>query len=103
MELFAILIIVLLVVLLFATIPAWPYSRDWGYNPAGIIAAVLAVVLVAWLFMAGLPGAGTNDTTNDRNGPDIEITVPDDDGDTGDGDPGNGDTDNGEDEDAESN
>lgn len=39
------LIIILLLVLLGA-IPAWPYSRAWGYRPSGILGFVLAIVVV---------------------------------------------------------
>jgi len=40
------LLILLLVVLLFALAPAWPYSRSWGYFPSGTLGAVLLVVVV---------------------------------------------------------
>ena len=39
------LILLLLVILLIALIPTWPYSRTWGYYPGGIIAALL----ILWL------------------------------------------------------
>jgi hypothetical protein len=44
------LLIVLLLVLLFAAVPAWPYSRGWGYYPSGGLGLVV-VVLVLLLFM----------------------------------------------------
>ena len=40
-----ILLVVLLLVLLGA-LPSWPYSRDWGYRPSGLLAIVLVVVVV---------------------------------------------------------
>ncbi|MBV9124762.1 MAG: DUF3309 domain-containing protein [Planctomycetes bacterium] len=40
-----ILVIILVLVLLGAT-PAWPYSRNWGYYPGGIVGLVLIIVLV---------------------------------------------------------
>ena len=40
------LLILLLVVLLFALAPAWPYSRGWGYRPSGLLGAILLVVVV---------------------------------------------------------
>lgn len=40
------LLILLLVVLLLALAPAWPYSRGWGYRPSGLLGAVLLVVVV---------------------------------------------------------
>lgn len=39
---------VLLIVLIVAAWPAWPYSRGWGYGPAGWIAAVLLVLIALW-------------------------------------------------------
>lgn len=43
------IIIIVIVLLLLAVIPTWPYSRGWGYNPAGLIAAILLIFLVLWL------------------------------------------------------
>lgn len=40
------LLFILLIVLLFAALPAWPYSRGWGYYPSGGLGLVLVVVLV---------------------------------------------------------
>ncbi|MBO6717465.1 MAG: DUF3309 domain-containing protein [Rhizobiaceae bacterium] len=45
MSLGTILLIILILVLLGA-IPAWPYSRGWGYGPSGIFGAILIVVLI---------------------------------------------------------
>ena len=39
-------LIVLLVVLLLGSLPAWPYSGSWGYYPSGGLGLVLLVVLV---------------------------------------------------------
>jgi hypothetical protein len=39
-------LIVLLVVLLLGTVPAWPYSRDWGYYPSGGIGIVLLILVI---------------------------------------------------------
>lgn len=38
--------IVLLLLLLVAAWPAWPYSRAWGYYPSGAFAALLVVALI---------------------------------------------------------
>ena len=40
------LFVVLLLLLLMAVVPAWPYSREWGYSPSGILGTVLLVVLL---------------------------------------------------------
>lgn len=45
MSLGTILIIILILILLGA-IPAWPYSRGWGYGPSGILGVVLVIVLI---------------------------------------------------------
>jgi hypothetical protein len=39
-------LIVLLVLLVVGAIPTWPYSREWGYFPSGILGIVLLVILV---------------------------------------------------------
>ena len=41
--LLAILFIILLLSLV-GSVPAWPYSRDWGYYPSGGLGVVLVVV-----------------------------------------------------------
>ena len=48
MSLGTILIIILILVLIGA-IPAWPYSRSWGYGPSGILGVILIVVLILLL------------------------------------------------------
>ena len=42
------LLLIVLVLALIGAIPAWPYSREWGYGPSGVV-GVLAVVLVLML------------------------------------------------------
>jgi hypothetical protein len=46
------LLLIVLVVLLAGTVPAWPYSRSWGYYPSGSIGTVLLVLLVLVLLGA---------------------------------------------------
>jgi hypothetical protein len=45
MSLGTILLIVVLLMLVGA-IPAWPYSRAWGYAPIGVLSLVLILLLV---------------------------------------------------------
>jgi hypothetical protein len=40
------LLLVILIVLLIAALPTWPYSAGWGYYPGGILGVVLIIVLV---------------------------------------------------------
>ena len=44
-----ILLLVILFILLFAAVPAWPYSRGWGYYPSGGLGLVLIILLVLML------------------------------------------------------
>ncbi len=41
--------LVLLVLMLLGALPAWPYSRQWGYYPSGALGVVVAVLLVLFL------------------------------------------------------
>ncbi len=40
------LLLLVLILLLIGAIPAWPYSRSWGYAPSGLVGTVLVVLLV---------------------------------------------------------
>lgn len=40
------ILLIILVILLIAAIPSWPYSAAWGPFPAGILGVVLIVVLI---------------------------------------------------------
>lgn len=45
------LLTLILVMVLLAMVPAWPYSRGWGYGPSGL-AGVLLIILIV-LMLAG--------------------------------------------------
>src|ERR1700689_5402224 len=45
------ILLVVLVLLLVGALPAWPYSRSWGYYPSGGLGLVVVVLLV--LLLAG--------------------------------------------------
>lgn len=53
-------LLLLLVVFLIAALPTYPYSRSWGFGPAGIIVLLLLIwflaVWLGWLLFA-LPWA----------------------------------------------
>ena len=40
------LLLIVLVLFLIGAIPAWPYSRTWGYGPSGGLGVLLLIVLV---------------------------------------------------------
>lgn len=41
------ILLVLLILMLLGAVPAWPYSRGWGYAPSGIVVVLLVVVVMA--------------------------------------------------------
>jgi len=45
------MLIAVLVLLVLGAVPTWPYSRDWGYYPSGLLGTVLLVMIV--LILAG--------------------------------------------------
>ena len=40
------ILLIVLIILLLGAVPAWPYSRNWGYGPSGALGTVLVVLLV---------------------------------------------------------
>lgn len=48
MSLGTILLIVLILILIGA-LPTWPYSREWGYYPGGILGIVVIILLILLL------------------------------------------------------
>jgi len=44
------LLIVLLVILLLGILPAWPYSRSWGYFPSGLLGILLVILIFMMMF-----------------------------------------------------
>lgn len=43
------ILIIILILVLLAALPTWPYSRAWGYAPSGIVGLVVIIVLVLLL------------------------------------------------------
>lgn len=46
------LLLILLVILILAVAPAWPYSRGWGYYPSGGLGTILLIVIILMLLGA---------------------------------------------------
>jgi hypothetical protein len=40
------ILVVLLVLLLLGALPAWPYSRSWGYTPSGLLGVLLVILVI---------------------------------------------------------
>ncbi len=47
------LLFVVIALVLFA-LPAWPYSKEWGYRPTGIL-TVLLVLFLVWAIAGNRP------------------------------------------------
>lgn len=43
------ILFVLLILLLIGAIPAWPYSRGWGYYPSGVVGVLLILFVIMLL------------------------------------------------------
>lgn len=43
------ILFVILIVVLIAVLPAWPYSRNWGYYPSGGLGLLLVILLLLLL------------------------------------------------------
>ncbi len=48
------ILLIVLIVLLLARAPTWPYSRRWGYGPSGLL-SLLVLVLIVLLIIRVLP------------------------------------------------
>ena len=47
------ILLIILVLGVTATMPAWPHSRSWGYYPSGLL-TLLALVLLLFMFSGRL-------------------------------------------------
>ncbi len=43
------LLILVLLLLLIAAMPGWPYSRGWGYYPSGVLGVLLLLLIIVIL------------------------------------------------------
>ena len=43
------IVLIILLILVIAVAPAWPYSRRWGYYPSGGVGLVLLILLLIWI------------------------------------------------------
>lgn len=57
------ILLIIVLLLLIGSVPAFPYSRNWGYGPSGVLGFVLVVLLVL-LLLGTIPwGYGPTVTT----------------------------------------
>lgn len=43
------ILLIILVLILLGTLPAWPHSRGWGYGPSGGLGLIVVILLVLLL------------------------------------------------------
>jgi hypothetical protein len=43
------ILLILLILVLVGALPAWPYSRGWGYYPSGGLGLILLILVVLLL------------------------------------------------------
>lgn len=42
----ATILLIILILILVGALPAWPYSRGWGYYPSGGIGLIVLILLI---------------------------------------------------------
>ena len=40
------ILLIVLIILLLGAVPAWPYSRNWGYAPSGGLGLIVLIVII---------------------------------------------------------
>lgn len=40
------ILLVILILMLLGSIPAWPHSRNWGYGPTGGLGTIFVILLI---------------------------------------------------------
>lgn len=48
------LMLIILIFLLLAVLPTWPYSANWGYFPSGGLGVIVLVILVLLIMDRGV-------------------------------------------------
>ncbi len=43
------ILIILVILMLFGVLPAWPHSRQWGYYPSGGLGLILLILVILLL------------------------------------------------------
>lgn len=40
------LLLIILILIVIGALPSWPYARNWGYGPSGIVGVLIVILLV---------------------------------------------------------
>ncbi|MBM6592739.1 DUF3309 family protein [Microvirga pudoricolor] len=43
------ILLIIVILLLLGAVPAWPYSRGWGYGPSGLLGVILLILIILLL------------------------------------------------------
>jgi hypothetical protein len=43
------ILLIIVILALIGALPTWPYSREWGYYPSGIVGVIVLVLIVMFL------------------------------------------------------
>jgi hypothetical protein len=43
------ILVIVLLIMMFGSLPTWPHSRSWGYYPSGGIGVVLLILVILFL------------------------------------------------------
>lgn len=44
-----IILFIILILVIIAVLPTWPYSSGWGYYPSGGLGTLLLILIILWL------------------------------------------------------
>ncbi|STY29856.1 Protein of uncharacterised function (DUF3309) [Legionella wadsworthii] len=47
------ILFIVLIVILLAVLPTWPYSSGWGYYPSGGVGLILLILIIVLLVRGG--------------------------------------------------
>lgn len=42
----ATILLIILILILIGALPTWPYSREWGYYPGGVVGIIVLILLI---------------------------------------------------------
>ncbi len=40
------ILLIVLILLLVGAMPTWPYSKEWGYMPSGVVGTIVLIVVI---------------------------------------------------------
>jgi hypothetical protein len=43
------ILLIILILMLLGAVPAWPYSRGWGYYPSGTLTIIIVILVLLML------------------------------------------------------